>query len=335
MSSSVSLGQSFHPGKKSVVAVAAFIAVLSASQAFANTGIPAATVVSQSASGNFSSDAIGDAVVNRTFAPITTGTISENNNLFGSEGSYAYSSLFVEATGPNYGGANYVAGIANSTSVLHKEFTFRINTAGNYSLDTLINSGYVGSFRNFFAFGQGSASYDWKLSINGAVVKSTSATFTQGLDYGTTVETGGNVELNSFSTRYRQATWDATNVFTDIGYRAADSFVTVAFDLTTSVSASYYINPFYISSYGSCLASFTAVINPILGEGQVNGCGSSTVSFSDPTFINGPGANQAFLGGIPTLTEVSAVPEPSEWMLLLSGMAVVGAIAKRRRLKSL
>jgi hypothetical protein len=331
MSSFVSPCQSIHPGKKSAIAFAALMTLVCASEAFANTGTPAATVISQSASGSFKTSAIGDAYAAGTFNPITSGTLAESNNLFGSGNSYAYSSIYAETTGSNYGSAAFAAGLADAQNILHKEFTFHINTAGIYSLDTLLNSGYAGTNRSFYAGGTGEASFNWTLSVNGNILKSTSATVFQGFDYGTfSVTTGGNVALNSFNTLYGRASWDATTVFTDIGFQNANTDVTVAFDLTTSANANYEILPFYVPSYGSC---FT-VTNPVIGEGKINDCGSSSVSFSDPTFINGPGANQAFLGGIPTLTEISPVPEPAEWMMLLSGMALVTSIAKRRRARS-
>jgi hypothetical protein len=321
-----------NPGRISLLAFAAFVAVVSSQTA--NSAI-----ISQSASGE--TFAYSPLEVNgpNPQGPISTGSIYQNASATGVDGAYGYSRIFVEADGPRYGGSSFAAGLDSyGSGTIHKEFTFQADQAGIYSLSTFLYGGNISTGLSGNATGTGQAAYNWQLTVNGVARQSTNINL--GFNGTTTTfVSGGNVVLSDFSTSNNgssiAANWGGTTIETSLGVLNANQTVTIGFDLNTFAASNYSFSSGSGSGgdygYGYGCGTFG-----LANEQSASGCGSSSVSFGDPSLISltpfDQTGNVAYLSSsVLNFQAVSPIPEPGEWAMMMSGLAVVGLMARRRR----
>jgi hypothetical protein len=322
-----------NPGRVSTLAFAAFIAVVSSQAANA-------AIVSQSASGETFAFTPTETNGPNALGPIPTGSIYQNASAIGSDGAYGYGRIFVEADGPRYGGSSFAAGVgSNGSGTLLKEFTFQAEQAGTYSLSTFLYGGSLATGLSGNSTGTGQAAYNWQLTVNGVTEQITKIN----VAYDGTIASltqGGNVTLTDFATSNNgssvEASWGGTTIETSLGVLSAGQSVTIGFALSTFAQSNYSFSSGagsdnYGYGYGFGCGTFG-----LPTEDSASSCGYSTVSFGDPSLISGnpfeQTGNVAYLSSsVLNFQAVSPIPEPGEWAMMMSGLAVVGLMAKRRR----
>jgi hypothetical protein len=104
----------------------------------------------------------------------------------------------------------------------------------------------------------------------------------------------------------------------------------ISFDVT--FSGAFLSTPSNIgTSFG--LALYAADQSTVLGNG--NAASGSLLSFEllAPTALGQFGSVTPVIydAGLISVSSVSAVPEPSEWAMMVAGLAALGVIAQRRR----
>jgi hypothetical protein len=319
-----------HPGKPKALAFAAFLALITSQNTFA-------AITLSEVSGGAYANAQGAPTDSLGFSPVTTGSIygsvTSQSSASSNSNNYATSRVFANAGGPQYGGSSFSAGVATTNGNLQKTITFQATQTGNYSLTTFLYGGSLGSSIAGIATGSGQASYYWGVSVGGAEILASSVTADFNSGGGGQVTANG-ATLAGFSTSTSltsaYASWSGTSLTTQLGLLQANDSVNISFYMGTSASSDYQFNgALDPSGYGSCDTSYSRT------EIAYSGCGASRVSFGDPLSIDG-GSNQdqtnlAFGSAVLDFQAVSAVPEPGEWAMMLTGLLAVGAIAKKKR----
>jgi PEP-CTERM motif len=305
--------------------------------AFSAVNMAGAQIVSQSALAGVESYAPFTPAVRIVEGPISAGTISLNGDTEAlyAAGAYAFSSVFVEADGPRYGASSFAAGAGGlSRSTVIKEFTFRAQQAGIYSLSSFINGGSLSTSFLAGASGSGWSVFNWNLSIDGQLQQRTAFSVAVGPNsypYTGPFQSAGNATLSNFvssaSDNRVSASWGDTTISTSLGFLSASQEVKVGFELSTQAFANFTSLSGNLTDCGT---------RSLPNEQRVNACGFSTVSFGDPSIIDGFSdpdtiANIAYLSpNVFDITAVTPVPEPSEWAMMLAGLAAVGFVARRR-----
>jgi hypothetical protein len=321
---------SAHPGKPKALACAAFLALITSQNTFA-------AITLSEVSGIVSAGAQGALTKSIEYSP-QTGVIADSaTSQTTASGSYNYatSRIFANSPGPEYGGSSFAAGAANTFGNIRKDITFQATQTGNYSLTTYLYGGYLESSIAGVATGFGKATYNWGVSVGGIEVLASgvSAKFdSSGISQVTTSGTALAGFSESMTASGAYASWSGTSLTTQLGLLQANDSVNISFYMATFAASTYQFNSSSNpSGYGSCGSTFFPAV-----ELNVSGCGSSRVSFGDPLSING-GVNEgqtnlAFGNAVLNFEPVvSAVPEPGEWAMMLSGLIVVSAIAKKKR----
>ncbi len=122
---------------------------------------------------------------------------------------------------------------------------------------------------------------------------------------------------------------EITNVVDGAGtLDASDTQITVLFAGDISFSAGTF-NGFRLTDALGTIASFASVtINPLTTLGS--GFGASNVSFdADHIWVNW--ASLGFAAGQQLVLDVSAVPEPETYALMLAGLGCLAFVARRRK----
>jgi hypothetical protein len=315
-----------HPGKITLVAFGAallFLTVQSASAQLSDNQVGAKVAATAGPE---------DFGTNR-FGPINTGVISEhlqayNNN---DRNDYAYSKVFVQADEAAYGASSFASGVATSYTSLYKSFVFTAESAGNYVLDTSLYAGSLDTSRGGEATGSGGANISWSLAVNGRTLQwadiTTSFDGSQG-----TVTKNGTVSFDGYNAlangQGSVASWNNTAISSDLGFLSAGQSQQFSFNMTTYAYTDYtgYSSELGLSCYGNIATT----------EYLSTGCGSSTVSFGDPSIFSG-GNSDPYNSNLAYLSQavinpvlVSAVPEPGEWAMLIAGLFVVGVMSRKR-----
>jgi hypothetical protein len=307
---------------------------------FANNTSPNAILLSQDSLGIVQ----GNSYPNKSFSS-SVGFSPTISTLFDSitlplNGSYSNASVYSELPGSNFGLSAYSSGVlARARSDVENNYRFQINVGGTYSLQSFISAGYIemrhGTTSQYFLPAgntSGLAYFDWRLDASTAAANIvTNRSFASLVEFerGTSLlyedRTIGQM-LNGYSVGAGRVDWRDTTITTNLGFLNAGTEVNVG--IIAQVGANSNRAAQYFSNGGvdpNCgLAS-----NPSNLRDPVSSCGSTTIYFGDPTFLNGP-SNSAFLGNAPNLQLVSAVPEPAEWLMLSLGLVLVARIAKRR-----
>jgi hypothetical protein len=133
-------------------------------------------------------------------------------------------------------------------------------------------------------------------------------------------------DIANFSNSVAASTSFSDNWFFQLGQPGAGGLVT-NIDVTVGATSILNISPFTVNLYASS------------GTGPTGLSLASGTSFNLPALASGPydlvitGTATGILGGqyVGTVAAASAVPLPAAAWLLLSGLAGVGAMARRRR----
>jgi hypothetical protein len=126
--------------------------------------------------------------------------------------------------------------------------------------------------------------------------------------------------INTIAGATYTLTFDYTRNFGNAGINPTTSTSNLIFggviDTLTSVSPPFLAAPIIIGQTYSYVANGSPI----------------TLSFMSPVSNNSYGITLDNI--VVTETLVAAIPEPGEWAMMLSGLAVVGAIARRRRVRA-
>jgi hypothetical protein len=306
----------FHPGKPSLIALASFALVFFASTSQAaitfNTGSSVARANSLGSSGQMEDSSTGTSGLLRDNAQ--SGNVSGPN--------FADASTWLQLDFATYDAASFAKGTASASSEVTRTFKFTADNAGTYSMNSLIYGGNLASARAGNATGSGEAYYAWELKVNDEL-RHFSTTRVSENGTSSARSTSGDLGV-TFANRagYESARWGRTNLATPIGYLDVGDMVDVSFKLST-YSIANYIMP--AGNVFSGIYGFPCFLN---GD-----CGGSAVSFGDPSFLfgNATSNNQLYTSTGVFSFQVSPVPEPAEWAMMLAGLGAVAAIAKRRK----
>jgi len=144
--------------------------------------------------------------------------------------------------------------------------------------------------------------------------------------------TGASLNLSGFSgNNVLFATQHQSNDSGDLRINFLSGTNSVAFD--AFLSASYYLSAFAYASNGSLINSYTFNGSPNYGVGFHNSISTGT-SISYLLLTSHPNGTPNNYGNfsIDNLN-VSAVPEPETYAMLLAGLGVIAASVKRRKAK--
>jgi hypothetical protein len=315
-----------HPGKLTLIALGAALMLFTV----------------QSASAQISDNQVGAKVAatagpedfgTNRFELIDTGVISERLEAYNvnDRNDYAYSRVFVQADEAAYGASSFAAGVATSYTAISKSFVFTAQSAGNYVLDTSLYAGSLDTSRGGDATGSGRAGISWNLTVDGRTLQwaeiTTSFDGSQG-----SVTKNGTVNFDGYNSlangQGSVASWNSTTISSDLGFLSAGQSQQFSFNMSTYAHTDYtgYSSELGLSCYGNIATT----------EYLSTGCGSSTVSFGDPSIFSG-GNSDPYNSNLAYLSQavinpvlVSAVPEPGEWAMMIAGLFVVGIMSRKR-----
>jgi hypothetical protein len=114
----------------------------------------------------------------------------------------------------------------------------------------------------------------------------------------------------------------------NLSANGAYSIVAVGYNANELNGNHYFGGSLSTINTGAGLISFTGISRFNFGVGAVLSQPTIPDNYSFSGYPNGGPANRYDAG---TFTFTSAVPEPSEWAMMLGGLLTIGCIAKRRR----
>jgi hypothetical protein len=258
----------------------------------------------------------------------------------------SYSNMTGAGSSSDFLGRAYSQGFSSSSATYHREFTIQndsLTDTRSYTLSSLINQGSVSTTPLVLASpNAGNASFLWTVGFNGTTVnaiytrvgyangssnsnyqnRNTPSQFlangtlysgTGGLNWSNTG--GTNV---SYQTTFRS--WSDTTIESILGTLAPGMMGTVSVDVLLS---SY-------SNYDTALISRTCSnYGGPSYECGYNLTGNSLVRFGDPGDVGSAALD------VIKFESVSAVPEPAEWLMMITGLGLVAQIARRRKQRKL
>jgi hypothetical protein len=324
-----------HPGVFTSLTASLFLAL----GGIAAEAIGADLLVGASAtgtSGTYSSTATSTDPFVRADA---TQTNSANNG-------YSFSNMIGAASYPDFFGRAYSDGQSSSSASYHREFTIlndSLTETRSYTLSSLINQGAVSTTPAALSSpNAGNASFLWTVGFNGDTVNAiyTRVGYANGAPnynyqavntptqfvVGSTLynSTGGLSLYNGGGTNAAgQGTflsWSNTTIESILGVLAPGMMGTVSVDVLLS---SY-------SNYDSALVSRTCTsYGSAPYECGYYLTGNSFVRFGDPGDVG-----SVALDAI-AFSSVSAVPEPAEWLMMMTGLGLVARVARRKKMRKL
>jgi hypothetical protein len=323
-----------HPGVFTALTASLFIAL----GGIAAEAIAAEVLVGASASGTTGTYSTTQSSTDPFVQAAATQTNSPNNG-------YSYSNMTGAGSYPDFVGRAYSDGFSSSSASYHREFTILNESSTetrSYTLSSLINQGSVSTTPAALASpNAGNASFLWTVGFNGDTVNAIYTrvgyangrsnsnyqninTPSQFLANGTLYSgTGGLNWSNTGGTNIAgQSTfrsWSDTTIESILGTLAPGMMGTVSVDVLLS---SY-------SNYDSALVSRTCGYGNATYECGYNLTGNSVVRFGDPGSVGSTALDEI------TFSTVSAVPEPAEWLMMMTGLGLVAHIARRKKMRKL
>jgi hypothetical protein len=316
-----------HPGRRSVYAVASILCLFSFGTASAGINLITTSVT----------ETYGiNGVTSQVNIPAqASGQIkSEVSTPLAPNAAYARNDAL--AGGANFGSISSSVGNGSASTTLHKEISFTADQTAVYSLSSLLNAGRIYTIPSTGITGSGSASLDWSISLDGVVLNDIhmrvfSDTNVTGLNPNAALLTGsaaGSLAGLYYYTVSPNLAWTNSTISTSLGLLTAGSSHILSMDLNTSAVSSY-------SAGGSALSPYSSY-NYAYGFLCANNCGASHARMNSNSSQTSLGSAADLLYTSPNVFDtpvISAIPEPSEWALLLAGIGAVGAISKRQRAK--
>jgi hypothetical protein len=206
-----------------------------------------------------------------------------------------------------FAGSASATGISRASATYHREFSFTNSSAvaQTYSLNGLITQGGLNIVNSYIPLPtsySGDAGFGWSISFDGNQVAYMKGSFS--LSDAGPVSSGVvgtlNGGLSNVISTNDGFTWDATPFTTLLGTLNAGQIGNVSIDALVSANSNFSLSPDY---------SYAAGIR---------------ARFGDPSDLSSYSV---------TAEQVSAVPEPAEWLLLTAGLAVVARQARKAKSK--
>jgi hypothetical protein len=235
-----------------------------------------------------------------------TGSVSASANT-ASNPSFSSASFSGNATNSVFAGSASTQGTGTASADYHREFSFTNSStnAQNYSLSGLITQGGLGIVNSFIPLPSaysGDAYFRWSISFQGAQIEIMKGSFSLSDSAPAAYTVTGSLPggLQNVISSNSGFTWEATPFTTLLGTLNAGEIGNVSIDAIVSANSDFGLAPGY--SYAAGLRA----------------------RFGDPSDLSSYSI---------TSEQVSAVPEPAEWLLLTAGLAVVARKAKRAKAK--
>jgi hypothetical protein len=283
-----------HPGLFSAVSAGLFFAF----SGLATEGIAASVLVNANASVNGNVPTSNNASSTTGSVQAIAGQSNYPNNSLASFYGDATNSVFA-------GSASAIGGSASAD--YHREFSF-VNSGTNaqtYSLNGIITQGsldIVNSYIPLPSSYSGDAYFRWAISFQGTQIEIMKGLFSLSDATSPTSTVGGSLPGGLQNVVYSSSgfSWAATPFTSLLGTLNAGEQGTVSIDVSVSANANFGLSPGYPYAAGM------------------------RARFGDPSDLDSYSI---------TAEQVSAVPEPAEWLMLTAGLAIVARQARRAKAK--